>query len=452
MTDLGVVAAYHGHGAPQNAGLQTLHQRLVGAGHIHVGVGHRIQRLDDGLAGVTHGALLLHLGDVHQILVPVLEVLHRHGDNLAGVFTGILGGEVDKLGIGHPGNVGGGDKLGMEALAQGAQGGEDALHIHHNRLHSAGEDRVLLLEEVAGHPDAVAHGHLVGGAAHAGHVDPLGAHLLGHGDHLGLLGPLHDHLGEGRIMAMDDDVDHVLLQDAQVGLGIDGLGGTKQNIGEVGTGHGAAPAVAQAAAQGLADQGLRLGGAAHVGHVQGLGDLPVDGPGLDALPGPDRLALLVGSLQEPLGAEGLAVLQQRGLGHLVGNVVDVPALGGDIPLAGDPQQLLRILHLVVAVGSGAVQGVADLAAVVGVGGGAAGGEPQEVPAGNAVGVAAADAPGRLGSDAAGTHGADPAADALFTELAVRGLLLHTGLPGAGSHLIGGFKQLCYFVFHLFEGS
>ena len=177
-----------------------------------------------------------------------------------------------------------------------------------------------------------------------------------------------------------------------------------------------------------------------MGHVQGLGDLPVNGPGLDLGVMPQLLGVLGGPLQEALGAEGLAVFQQAGLGDLVGQVIDVLALGLHAPFLGDADQLLRVLDLIVAALLGLVEGVHDLAAVVGVGGGAAGGEAQVVTAYDAVDVAAADASGALGGDAAGAHGADPAAGACFAEAAVGSLVLDTLLPGVGANLLAGFQQ------------
>ena len=149
---------------------------------------------------------------------------------------------------------------------------------------------------------------------------PLAPMLLGQSDHLGILGVEHDHFGQGRIVAVDNDVDHVLLHDADVGGGVHGLGGAEQDVGELGAHHGSAPAVGQTGAQGLADQSLGQGGAAHVRHVQGLGNLAVDGAGLDACVdarAPD--GVLRGALQEALHAEGLAVFHQAGFGDLVGH-------------------------------------------------------------------------------------------------------------------------------------
>ena len=298
----------------------------------------------------------------------------------------------------------------------------------------------------------MAHGHLVGGAAHAADVDALGAVGLGQGDHLGILGVEHDHLGQGGVMAVDNDVDHVLLHDAQVGGGIHRLGGAEEDVGELGAAHGAAPAVTEAGPQGLADQCFRQRGAAHMGHMQGLGDLAVDGPGLNARVVPQLLGVLGGALEEALDAEGLAVLHQSGLGDLVGQVVDVLALGGDAPLAGDPLELLGVFDGVVAALLGLVQGVADAAAMVGVGGRAARGEAQVVAGHDAVNVTAADAPGGLGGDAAGTHGADAAADALLAELTVRGLVLDALLPGVRAYLTAIFQQPFGSGFHLLDSD
>ena len=185
-----------------------------------------------------------------------------------------------------------------------------------------------------------------------------------------------------------------------------------------------------------------------MGHVHGGGHFPVDGPGLDAGVMPQLLGVLGSPLQEALGAEGLAVLQQSQLGNLVSQVVNVLALGLHAPLLGDADQLLRVLDLVVAAFLGLVQGVADLSAVVRVGCGAAGGEAQVVPGYDAVDITAADASGALGGNAAGAHGADPAAGAGFAEAAMGGLVLDSLLPGVSAHLLAVFQQCIGGSFHL----
>ena len=251
-------------------------------------------------------------------------------------------------------------------------------------------------------------------------------------------------------MAVNHNVHVVLLHNADVGGGVNGLGSAEQNVRQFGTGHGAAPAVGQAAAQSLADQSLRQGAVAHVGHVHSGGDFPVNGPGLDTGLMPQLLGVLGSTLQEALYTEGLAVLQQSHLGDLVGQIIDVLALGLHAPFLGDADQLVRILDLIVAALAGLVQGVHDLAAMVGVGGGATGGEAQIVSAYDAVDVAAADAAGGLGGDAAGAHGADAAAGARFAEAAVGGLVLCALLPGIRADLDAVFQQSGRGSFHLFH--
>ena len=58
-------------------------------------------------------------------------------------------------------------------LLRGPRAGEDALHVHDNGLAGAGQNHVLLIQEVTGHGDAVTHGDFVGGAAHTGNGDAL---------------------------------------------------------------------------------------------------------------------------------------------------------------------------------------------------------------------------------------------------------------------------------------
>ena len=157
-----------------------------------------------------------------------------------------------------------------------------------------------------------------------------------------------------------------------------------------------------------------------------------------------------GALGEALDAEGLAVLHQAGERDFVGQIIDVLALSLDIPLLGDSLELLRVLDLIGAALFGQIQGVGDGTAVVRVGGGAAGGEPQVVPGNDAMDVAAADAARGLLGDAAGAHGADPAAGTCFAEAAVGGLVLDALLPGIRADLGAGFQQAGSRFFHLID--
>ena len=189
-----------------------------------------------------------------------------------------------------------------------------------------------------------------------------------------------------------------------------------------------------------------------MGHVHSGGDFAVDGAGLDAGVRPQLLGVLGSALQETLGAEGLAVLQQADLSHLVGQVVDVLALGLYAPLLGDADQLFGVLDLIVAAFAGLVQGMHDLAAVVGVRCSTAGGEDQIVTGDDTVNIAAADTTGCLGGDTAGAHRADPAAGTCFAEAAVRSLVLDTLLPGISANLLCSFQQRIGGSFHLLDGG
>ena len=198
VADAGVVAADQGHGAAQHAGLHALDQRDHGVDLVHVAVGDAVQALLDGLDGVADGGVGLQLGNVNKLGLAVLEVANGHLHDLLRVLAGSRLIELDVVGIGHPGDGRGGHELGVEALGQGAEGGEDALHVHDDGLAGAGQHDVFLLQEVAGHGNAVAHGDLVGGAADARHVDALRTHFLGQGDHLGILRVEHHQTGRGR--------------------------------------------------------------------------------------------------------------------------------------------------------------------------------------------------------------------------------------------------------------
>ena len=114
------------------------------------------------------------------------------------------------LGLGR-----GGDELGVELGGDAGQRLHDALHVDDHGLDRAGGDGQFLGEEVARRRDAVTHENLVGRAADAGQVDALGALALGVLEQLGVGGGRDDHLGQGRLVPVDDEVDLVVLQHAR---------------------------------------------------------------------------------------------------------------------------------------------------------------------------------------------------------------------------------------------
>ena len=138
------------------------------------------------------------------------------------------------------------------------------------------------MQEVACRRDALAHEDFIGGAADAGQVDALGAGCFGVFDDLGVLRGGHDHLAQGRLVAVDDHVDHIVLQHAQVGLPQDRGRCAKQDIGNIGGDHAAAPAIGQGGADGVLQDMLRVLVVADVGAVQRFHHFAVDAARDDA--------------------------------------------------------------------------------------------------------------------------------------------------------------------------
>ena len=95
-------------------------------------------------------------------------------------------------------------------------------------------------------------------------------------------------------MAVDDDVDVIFLQDAQVDLAGHRHRHAEQDVLQVGGDHGAAPAVGQGGAGALLDDVVVFLVHAHVGAVHQFHDLDVAAPGHHALGPPDLLAFLGG--------------------------------------------------------------------------------------------------------------------------------------------------------------
>ena len=167
-------------------------------------------------------------------------------------------------------------------------------------------------------------------------------------------------------MAVDNDVDHVLFHNTDVGSGVNGLRSAEQNVGEFGAHHGAAPAVRKAGAQRLLDECLGQRRTSHMGHVQRLRNLAVDGARLNAGVVPQLLRVLRSALQETLDAEGLAILEKSGFSNFVRQSVDVLVFGFNVPFVSDSLQLFGVLDLIRTALFCLIQGVADLTAMVGV--------------------------------------------------------------------------------------
>jgi hypothetical protein len=184
---------------------------------------------------------LVVVGDVNRAAVGVVG--DRHAHDLAG---GLGGAVLVELHVHRARDLGlrrGRDELRVEALRERAEGLHDALHVDDHRLDGAGEHGQLLVQEVARRRDAVAHEDLVGGAADAGEVDALRAGGLRLRDKLRVPGGFHEHRRQGGLVPVHDDVDLVVLEDAEVDLRRERRRRAEKDVADVGAQHGAAPAV-----------------------------------------------------------------------------------------------------------------------------------------------------------------------------------------------------------------
>ena len=144
--------------------------------------------------------------------------LDGHPEYVLGPFQRVMLIELHMRCAGDLGLGGSGDYFGMVALGNVRQPLHDALDIHDHGIDRAGDDSQFLLQEVTGDGDAVPHQHFVGGAAHARQVDSLCAWLCCQLHDLRVLSRRHDHFGQERFMAVDDDIDLIFLENAEVDL------------------------------------------------------------------------------------------------------------------------------------------------------------------------------------------------------------------------------------------
>ena len=313
----------------------------------------------------------------------------------------------------------------MEVAGQGRQRLHDALHVHHHRLHRAGEDRQLLVQEVARRRDALAHQRLVGGAADARHVEAGRTLAPGVGDQFGVVDRSHQHLRQRRFVAVDDDVDLVVLEHAQVDLRNQRAGRAEKNVRQIGGDHGAAPAVGEGAAHGLVEDVLGVLVVAHVGAVEHLHHLAVDAPRRDLQLLPQLVTLRRRPLEKGQFALLLAELGDGLVGHVDGNVVERAAFGGDAVVPGHRLQFVGVANLEAfrfALGR-RLEGEGQVATVVRMGGAARGHMPRKDARADGLQRSAADAHLTVFGDAARPHQTHGAAHAPAAD-------------GAGGHLVG----------------
>ena len=140
-------------------------------------------------------------------------------------------------------------------------------------------------------------------------------------------------------MAVDDDVDLVIHQAAQVDLAHLGAGGAEQDVGDVGGPHRAAPAVGQRSAHRGGQDVAGVLVVAHVRAVQDLDHLAVDAARGHALLLPNRLAFGRRDREIAQLAALLAELADRLLGDVEGDLRDRAPFGRDAVLGRDRVKL-----------------------------------------------------------------------------------------------------------------
>lgn len=305
----------------------------------------------------------------------------------------------------------------MELLGQRRKPLHDALDIHHHGLHRSGQDGQLLLEEVAGQRDALPDKHFVGRAADAGQVNSFGPFGLGIGQKFRILGGHHEHFRKRRFMAVDDHIDHIRLQHAQVGFGADRSRGAEEDVSKVGGQHGAAPPVGQRTPHCLIQQVFGVLVVARMGPVEYFDDFPVDGPWGDPEVLPDFLAFCRCPFQVGQMAVQSAKLSQGGQGDIPGDFLDGSIRHPNAQPTGRLKKFVWVPHLVIggmAFGR-RQQGISQVSGMVGMGSCAGGHRTGKVPGHHRIDPRPAHAPVHLPDQSAWPHRTIPTTKSLRTD-------------------------------------
>ena len=285
---------------------------------------------------------------------------------------------------------------------------------------------------VAGHGDALAHQHFVAGAAQSGQTDAGRAFFFGQGDEFRGLRGGDDHFGQHRVVAVQQDVDLVGFEDAQVDVGQAGRGHAEHDVGQFGGDHGAAPAVAEGGAAGLQQDVDPIVVHTHVGAMQHFYVFAVNAARVSAGFIPDSLAGFGGTAGQRQFVASHAVIFHHLPGQPGGDFLVALAVRFHAVFGGQRLELLRFGNG-IDVGftfADEVQGFQDVTAVIPMRGRAGGHHPGQVAGDDNVGVCAADPflrPVAKGVNPARPHDTDAAACAQVTVTAL-GLLFFQPIP------------------------
>ncbi len=344
------------------------------------------------------------------------------------------------LRTGEHGFGGSGNDLGMITGRYLGQGRHDALHIHDHRFDCSGDDGQFLLQEVAGYRHPMAHQDFIAGTAHAADIDAAGSCRPGLGQQFRISGRENNDVRQSRFMAVENDIDLIGFNNAQITSAFNRLRGAEKHVGQLGGPHGAAPAVAQGSAQAVQSQIDIVGVDSHMSAVHAFHYFPVNAPGSDTQFGPQVFSFLGRTLQQLQTAFAAAEFIQSQAGQIQGDFPGGASLHRDTAFLSQGLQLGFVLDRVIrrVALHGFIEGGGDIASVIGMGGGAGGNHAEQVASHDSVGIGPANPFMRFlpkGVDTAGAHIAIAAADSQFAEAAL-GLLLGQALPG-GADVFGG---------------
>jgi hypothetical protein len=192
------------------------------------------QHLDDCLGRDAGQRGVAHRRDVDFGRVALLVGCDGQPQDFARLLAGIALIELDVRGAGDLGDRHSGDDGSVVLGSHLGQAGHDALIVYYAGIQGAGDDGQLLRERVGSGRNAVAHHHLVAGAADAHQVDAfLGPGGPGFGLHAYSFG--YYDFAQHRIMAMHGHVDCLFLEHTQVGGGHDRRWRAEQDVRQVGS-------------------------------------------------------------------------------------------------------------------------------------------------------------------------------------------------------------------------
>ena len=413
--------------------------------------------VDEGLPAAAQEGLQASLADTGEgVLVAVVcEEVHGHiapaglvgrddlvDDPVAVRLTGLIV-EGDVLGVGLLGHHVQADLLDLQLVADGLDAGEGAVELGQHRVDSAaGQHRLgdVVVPRVAVKNFRVMSPTQLEVLAYAGaahQLEALGANGLGLLHHVRVQKTVLDVGEQGVLVAGDEDVDVVRVDDVHAYRSGTNFRVAQHHIVEqVGQLKAVQPggyAQPQAAHQHLHRVGAEVGGGLH----DVVENLALGAAGHDA----QLLPLLhpggVGQLLHQLHALVLRTVEvgQHRVRHLHAKIVLV--------LAGDAKEFRQMVQSLLAadlvlVQAGVLQLPGGILYHMDVAAGTGGHGPQEVPGHDGVGAGSADAPGGVGSDAAGAVGAQAAAHPLEAKAALGFLGRYPvmgGLQGQGADIV-----------------